>query len=190
MSQGIQRIHNGFAPCQRQGIVQLRGVSIGGNGHHALKQHVAGIQALIHLHDGHARLRVARFNGALNRRRAAPARQQAGVDVQATQARQVQHPLRQDQAIGGHHHHVGRHLFQQRAGLGGFVGITAIQAQAARLGDGNAGVQRGLLDRAGRQLQATPGGTVGLGHHQGDLVTRGPQGVESDTGEFRRAGKN
>jgi hypothetical protein len=112
------------------------------------------------------------------------------MDVQATQPRQVEHPLRQDQAIGGHHHDIGRHTFEQGPRLGGFIGIPAVQPQAARLGHLDTGVQRRLLDRAGRQLEPASGRTVGLGHDQGNVVPRRPQGVEGNTGEFRRAGKD
>jgi hypothetical protein len=79
--------------------------------------------------------RIARFDGAMDRRGAAPARQQGRVDVEAAQARQVQHPLRQDQAIGGHHHHVGPRGQQRFARGCRIVGVLAVQAQAARLGD-------------------------------------------------------
>jgi hypothetical protein len=36
-------------------------------------QHIAGIQFTHDLHDGYARFGIARHDGALNRRRAAPA---------------------------------------------------------------------------------------------------------------------
>ncbi len=112
------------------------------------------------------------------------------MDVQAAQAGQFQHPLRQDQTVGRHDHDVGRHALKQGTGLGGLIGIAAIQPQAARLGDRNAGVQRGLLDRAGRELQAPSRRPVRLRHDKRDFVSGGPQGVERDTGEFRGAGEN
>jgi hypothetical protein len=72
---------------------------------------------------------MARWIGAAPRQRGS----RRGVDVQAAQARQVQHPLRQDQPVGGDHHHVGLRPFAGRRADGGFVGVLAIQAQAARL---------------------------------------------------------
>jgi hypothetical protein len=103
----LQRLDD-QAPAQRgQAVVQAgRGVGLG-DGQALFQQHVAGVQARIHLHDGDAGLGVAGLDGAVDGRRAAPARQQRGVDVEAAQARRVEHPLRQDQAVGGHHHHVG-----------------------------------------------------------------------------------
>ena len=64
-------------------------------------------------------------HGALDRRRTAPAWQQRGVAVDAAQARNIQHHLRQDQAVGDHHQQVG--LERGQFGLG--VGV----AQGRRL---------------------------------------------------------
>ena len=71
------------------------------------KQHRPGIEPGLHLHDGDAGFGIAGQDRALDRRRAAPARQQRGVDVDAAEARHVEHRLRQDQAVGGDHHDVG-----------------------------------------------------------------------------------
>ena len=68
--------------------------------------HVAGVEAGRHFHNGDAGFSIAGCDGALNRRRAAPARQQGGVNIQAAVFRRVQHRLRQDQAVGRHHHHI------------------------------------------------------------------------------------
>lgn len=170
--------------------MQLRGGLLRADGHGALQQHVAGVQSRVHLHDGHAGLGVARLDGALDGRRATPARQQAGVDVQAAQARQVQRPLRQDQAVGGHHHDIRRHALQLRARGGRLVRIAAVEPQAARLGDPDAGGQGRLLDRTGRQFQAAASRPVGLGQHQRHVVAGGKQRIERDTGEFGSAGEN
>ena len=48
--------------------------------------------------------------------------------------RHIQHPLRQDQAVGGHHHDIGTGGQDGLARRGRVVGILAVQAQAARLG--------------------------------------------------------
>jgi hypothetical protein len=47
----------------------------------------AGVEACVHLHHTDARRGVTREHGALNRRRAAPARQDRSVQVDAAQAR-------------------------------------------------------------------------------------------------------
>ncbi len=71
------------------------------------EQHAAGIQPFVHLHDGDAALRVTGQDGALDRRSAAPARQQRGVDIDTTQAGGLKHRLWQQQAVGRNHHQVG-----------------------------------------------------------------------------------
>ena len=71
------------------------------------KQHRAGVETRLHLHQRDARLRVAREDRALHRRRPAPARQQARVDVEAAEPRRIENGLRQDQAIGRHYRQIG-----------------------------------------------------------------------------------
>jgi len=62
-----------------------------------------GIQAAVHLHDGYAGERVAGKDGALNWRRAAPARQERGVDIDRAQPGHGEHRLGQDQSVGCDH---------------------------------------------------------------------------------------
>lgn len=81
-------------------------------------------------------------------------------------------------------------LIDRGAGGGGLFGVFAVQAQAARLGHGNAVLQRALLDGRGLQLHAAPGGTVGLGQHQGDGKARSEQAFKGNARELGRAGKN
>mgnify|MGYP000190324083 CR=1 FL=1 len=132
----------------RQRIVQRgRGV-VRPDGQARLKQHIPGIEALVHLHDRDAGFHVTRFDGALDRRRTAPARQQRGVDVQAAQAGRHEHPARQDQAIGRDDQHVKPRGLQHRARGGGILGKLAILAQAARLHDGDTMLLRTALARA------------------------------------------
>ena len=58
---------------------------------HALDhRHRAGVEALVHLHDGDAALLVAGHDGAVDRRRAAPARQQRGVHVETAEPRRIE----------------------------------------------------------------------------------------------------
>ena len=58
-----------------------------------VSQHRPGIEPCLHLHDRHAGHLVAGEDRALDRRRAAPARQQRGVDVEAAQPRRVEDRL-------------------------------------------------------------------------------------------------
>ena len=186
----LQRLDD-EAPAQvGQLVVQAgRGV-VGGDGQALDQAHVARVQARIHLHDGDAGLGITGLDGAVDGGGAAPARQQAGVDVQAAARRRIEHPLRQDQPVGGHDHDIGLGRFDGGAGGGGLFGVFAVQAQAARLGHGNAMLQRALLDGRGLQLHAAPGRTVGLGQHQGDGEARGEQAFKGNARELGRAGKN
>ena len=97
------------------------------------QQHVAGVQPRIHLHDGHTGLGVAGFNGAVNGRSPAPTRQQGGVDIQAAMPRRIQNPLRQDQAIGRHHHHIGIGRRDVQLRRSRIIRKFAIEPQAAGL---------------------------------------------------------
>jgi hypothetical protein len=127
-----------------------------------LREHRPGIQARVHLHDGDAGLAVARQQRALDRRRAAPARQQRSMNVHGAQARRPERARRQQQAVGGDHHDVGARPLQHPEGLVGF--------QAVRLEDLEIPRKRELLDRAGCGLQAAAGGPVRLRQHQRDFV--------------------
>ena len=141
-----QGLHDQAAALLGQPVVQAGGGVRGQDVHGLAQQHVPSVQARIHLHDGDTRLRITGLDGAMDGRRPPPARQQAGVDVQATQRWQVQHPLGQDQAVGGHHHHVGLDAPQYRLGTCRVVRKLAVQAQAAGLLYSHALLQRILLD--------------------------------------------
>ncbi|CPO66744.1 Uncharacterised protein [Bordetella pertussis] len=94
------------------------------------------------------------------------------------------------QLRGGLLRAIRRHALQLRARGGRLVRIAAVEPQAARLGDLDAGGQGRLLDRAGRQFQAAASRPVGLGQHQRHVVAGGKQRIERDTGEFGSAGEN
>jgi hypothetical protein len=134
------------------------------------------------LHEGDAGLRITRLDGPMDGGGAAPARQEGGVDVDAAQARHVEHRLRQDQAVGGHHHDIRPRL---RDGLARFPGFQVI-----RLGDGDAMGQGQFLHRTHFQFQAPPRRPVRLGEHQGDVVARLDQGLEGGGGEIRGSGED
>ena len=109
------------------------------------------------------------------------------MNVQAAQAGQVKHPLRQDQTVGGHDHHVDLRCDQFGLGLLRVFGVFAVQTQAARLGHGHPVRLRKRLDWRGVELHATTGGAVGLGQHQGHFETRCVQVCQRDLREFGRA---
>ena len=92
----------------------------------------------------------------------------------------VEHGLRQNQPVGGHHHHVGI--------LGAQKGLCFFVAQRCGLGDGQTQFKRGLFYRAGLKLHAAAFGAVGLGEHQQNLEARsgnGAQGLGSKIGRAR-----
>src|SRR5690606_36092336 len=62
-------------------------------------------------------------------------------------------------------------------------------AQLFGLVDGDAALERELLDRARRELHAAPGGAVGLGQHQRHVVACGEDGLERAGGKFGRTGE-
>ena len=74
------------APAGRAGLRIVRRQ----NRRAARGQNRPGVEAGIHLHDGHAGFRFAVGDGPLDRRRAAIFRQQRGVDIQAAVRRQIQ----------------------------------------------------------------------------------------------------
>jgi len=72
-----------------------------------------GVQSGVHPHQANARFGVARHNGALarhngalDRGRAAPARQQRRMNVDATQPGDRQHRRRQNQPVRGDHQQI------------------------------------------------------------------------------------
>ncbi|MNQ62298.1 hypothetical protein D3C85_766380 [compost metagenome] len=147
-----------------------------------LEQHRPGVQARFHLHHGDPGFGIAGLHRTLDRRGAAPARQQRGVAVDAAQARDVQHHLRQDQAVGHHHQQVGR----QR----GQFGLGCRIAQGRRLQHGNLVGDGELLDRAGHQLLAATGRAVGLGVHRHRVEAAVEQGLQVAGGKFRSTGED
>ena len=80
----------------REAIMQRGRIVFIAYGRRALGQNVARVEPNIHLHDGHAGLRVTVQDCGLNWRRTAIPGQQRSVYIQATPARQIQNCPRQD----------------------------------------------------------------------------------------------
>ena len=110
---GLKRLDDQLATQDGQRLNQRVSGVMRADGHARTQQHVAGVQARVHLHNGHASLRVARLDGAVNRGRTTPARQQRSMDVQAAHARRGKRPQWQYQPISGHHHRVSACLGYQ-----------------------------------------------------------------------------
>jgi hypothetical protein len=104
------------------------------------------------------------------------------MDVEAAMARNVQHDLGQNQAIGGHHHHVR----SQQAQL--LLGRLILQGQGleyfAAPGQGQ------LLHRRSLQGHTPARRPVGLGQDQGNVVACLVKGGQGPGGKFGSAGKD
>jgi hypothetical protein len=117
--------------------------------------------------------RIAGQDGALDRRRAPPARQQRGMDVHTAPHRNIQHRLWQHQAIGDHDHQVRPQ--------GGECLLLGAALSVWRLLHGQAVGEGQRLDRAGAQLAAAPGRPVRLGIDRDHLVRAVEQGRSTGT---------
>ena len=124
----------------------------------AARQHRAGIEARIHLHDRDAGFAVSGEERALDRRRAAPARQQRGVDVE----RAVRRGVEQRAAAGSVHR---RRRPARPAARRARARSASSRFQSRRLEDGEAARVARALDRTRRRLagRARPAGRAGSG---------------------------
>ena len=71
--QGLEGFDDELGAHPGQAVVEAAGGVVGLDGFDALEEHRAGVEPGVHLHDGDAGFRVAGFDGAVDRRRAAPA---------------------------------------------------------------------------------------------------------------------
>ena len=91
----------------RQAVQEALGVFIGFDGCFADLDDIPRVHLRSHIHGGDAGLIQAVEDGPLDRPGAAKLRQNAGVDVDAAQARDVQHLLGQNLSVGNHGDDVG-----------------------------------------------------------------------------------
>jgi hypothetical protein len=160
----LERGEQRFGAERRQAIVQGSCCLARTDRHGTREEHRARVEPRFHLHDRHATLGIASGDRALNRRSAAPARQQGSVNVDATETRRLQDRLRKQQPVRGDDHDVGRPALQSldRRGL----------TQRRRLLDRQGVPHSALLDRAGRDLLAATGGTIRLRVDGDDAMRR------------------
>ena len=132
-----------------QRVVQARRRARGADRHPLHGEDRAGVQRGLHLDDGDPGLPVAREQGALDRRGAAPARQQRGVQVDAAETWRLEDGFGQDQTVGGDHGEIraqaGERLLLRRVPEG--------RRRAYR----EAELDGRLVHRRRPRLQATPG---------------------------------
>ena len=141
-------------------------------------QHVAGVEALVHLHDGDARLGVAVQHRPLHGGAATIFRQQGDVEVDAAVFRRFQHRSRQDAAVGHH----DDELRSQRAD----VLVLAAVPQGAGLKDGGAVGQRHFLHRGCGEHLLAAHGLIAPGVDRADVVARLIQGFQAVRRNIRR----
>ena len=120
---------------------------------------------------------VARHDRPLHRRRAAPARQERGVHVEAAAGRRVQHRRRQDEPVGRD----DEDIESPDAREFGADALGRVYREAVCLGE--------PPRRAGGQPPPAPGGTVRLGEHGGHPVRRLVQRAQDADREVGSAGE-
>src|SRR4029079_10942156 len=111
-------------------------------------EHVPGVHALVHLHEGHARLGLATDDRPRDRSGAAILREERRVDVEAAQSWRLKDLVREDAPVGNDERHIGALLTPAR---GKFASL-----QLCRLHDTEAELDRALLDRRRGELETTP----------------------------------
>ena len=110
------------------------------------QQHIAGVQTGIHLHDGDTGFGLTVQNTGIDRACTAVFGQQGCMDVQTAVLGNIQHGLRQNAAISGHHNDLGLHIPQ--------LLLNLLTAQILGLIDRNAVFQRLNLYRGRQHLHA------------------------------------
>ncbi len=90
--------------------------------------------------------------------------------VDAAQAWNIQHHLRQDQAVGDHHHQIGREGSQFGLRLGVAQRLWLVHRDVVR--------HCQLLDRAGHHFLPPAGRPIRLGVHRDHLMGAIEQGLE------------
>ncbi len=155
---------------------------VGGRDRRALgQQHGAGVESFVHAHGGDAGLSVSREDGAMDGRRAAPARQQRAVDIDAPQHRRIEKAFGQDVAVGDDHGRVEIERLERLRFVVAPQALGRAHRQAER--------QRALVHRRAALLLAATGG-LGRARVDGDHVVTGvDQRAERRHGEFGSAEK-
>ena len=168
-------------PCTHgsHAVKQLAAGLLRVNGDLLAAEHIAGVKALVHLHDGNAGLGIAVQHGPLHRGAAAVLGQQGDMQVDAAVLRRFQHRLRQDAAVSHHH--------DQFRGQCADVLVLAAVPQGAGLEHRRAVGKGHFLDRGcGKHLLAA-NRLVPPGVHRADVMPGGIQGFEALCGNIRRA---
>ncbi len=168
IGQACQRLHHQRRAAPSQLIEQLHRGQLRSDAEGPLQQDWAGVEAFFQQHGGVAGEDIAVGHGPLNRRGATVAGQQGGVQVDAAQPRQRQHPWRNQTSVGHDNDGVRGKVFQLRAKL-------LVVSNLFRLHDRKACFQRGQLNGRSGELAISTHGPVGLCDHERDLMFRRAQ---------------
>ena len=163
-------------------VMQLTGRFVGADRHLRDVKHRTAIETRGHRHQADPCRCITGQNGSLDRRGATPARQSRRVHVHTAVRRNVEHILRQDQAVGRDDKEVGLQCDEVRNGL--FV------TQGRGLLHGNTLFERIAFDRAGSELLATTRRSIGLSHYGNRDVSGIDQRPQRRQRKIRRTGKN
>ena len=143
-----------------------------------LARHRAGVEAFLHAHEVDAGLGVAGHDRALHRRRAAPARQQRSVNVEAAELRRGEHGRRQDEPIGGDDRDIRREAAE-----------LVLRFEGAQRRGRHDGQRQGLGEPMNRRLgdfEPAPARRLRRARVDGDdvvaLLEDGPQGRRREFG--------
>ena len=118
-----------------------------------LQEDRTGIEPFVHLHDRDPGLSVAGQQRPLDRRRAAPARQQRGVHIETAEPRRCQDRPRQNQTIRGDHRGIGAERSEG--------GLVRLVPQVPRTANLEALLHRQRLNRRGLRSCPRPAGRGG-----------------------------
>ena len=153
----IEEIESFQQSCRRkkcESVMKAPGGLLRSDRSGRLDEDIAGIESLIHLHDGDARFAVPCQDGGLHRGSAAVTWQQRRVDVDAAQPRERQERLAQELTVGGDNNYVGPQLCQS--------GECFRRANLSRLMNRQVEIACGNLDWRCAQFHLPAGGAVRL----------------------------
>ena len=138
------------------------------------------VESRLHPHDADSGLGIAGKDRALDRRGAAPARQQGSVNIDARATRPLEQPARQQQPVSGDDERIGR----RPPGFG-----QPRIAERRRLLNSEAQLFRGALDRRRGEFTAAPGAAIRLRQHERNRRCASGKLLEHGNREFGRPGE-
>src|SRR5580704_2735809 len=116
--QPLEGLEHETRSALREQREKLLGSLIRGNGQRTLQEDIAGIESLVNAYGGGACDRLPIGHCPLDGSGAAVFGEKGGVQVEVAPSRQVQHPIRNDAAVGNHDDGIGLDRFQASAKAG------------------------------------------------------------------------